>query len=87
MAPAGTSKPDKHFIGVSVHCFQIRFAPSDTGTRMRHEQLVITPVIMRLCGSDMYEEGLISLWLYKENNKVRDLKNVFTYSPLSSTHL
>jgi hypothetical protein len=22
--------------------------------------------------------GLISLWLYKENNKLRDLKNVFT---------
>jgi hypothetical protein len=31
--------------------------------------------------------GLISLWLCKENNKLRDWKNVFTYSPLSSTHL
>jgi hypothetical protein len=31
--------------------------------------------------------GLISLWLYKENNYLRDWKNVFTYSPLSSTHL
>jgi hypothetical protein len=30
--------------------------------------------------------GLISLWLYEEN-KLRDWKNVFTYSPLSSTHL
>jgi hypothetical protein len=25
-----------------------------------------------------YEGGLISLWLYKENNKLLDLKNVFT---------
>jgi hypothetical protein len=30
--------------------------------------------------------GLISLWFYKEN-KLWDWKNVFTYSPLSSTHL
>jgi hypothetical protein len=30
--------------------------------------------------------GLISLWLYKEN-KLRDWKNVFSYSTLSSTHL
>jgi hypothetical protein len=36
---------------------------------------------------DEYEVGLISLWLYKENHKLRDWKNVFTYSPLSSTHL
>jgi hypothetical protein len=34
-------------------------------------------------------EGLISLWLCKENNKLRDLKKCIysTYSPLSSTHL
>jgi hypothetical protein len=34
-------------------------------------------------------EGLISLWLYKENNKLRDSKKCIysTYSPLSSTHL
>jgi hypothetical protein len=32
-----------------------------------------------------YEGGLIILWLYKENNKLRDCKNEFTYSPLSST--
>jgi hypothetical protein len=25
-----------------------------------------------------YEGGLISLWLYKENNTLRDWKNVFT---------
>jgi hypothetical protein len=31
--------------------------------------------------------GLIRLWLYKENNKLRDWKNVFTYSHLSSTYL
>jgi hypothetical protein len=31
--------------------------------------------------------GLISLWLYKGNNKLRDWKTVFTYFPLSSTHL
>jgi hypothetical protein len=33
--------------------------------------------------------GLISLWLYKENNKLRDWKKCiyYTYSPLSSTHL
>jgi hypothetical protein len=31
--------------------------------------------------------GLISLCLYKENNRLRDWKNVFTYSPLRSTHL
>jgi hypothetical protein len=33
--------------------------------------------------------GLISLWLYKENNKLRDWKKYIysTYSPLSSTHL
>jgi hypothetical protein len=31
--------------------------------------------------------GLISLWLYKENSKLQDWKNVFIYSPLSSTHL
>jgi hypothetical protein len=33
--------------------------------------------------------GLISLWLYKENNKLRDWKKCIysTYSPLSSTHL
>jgi hypothetical protein len=32
--------------------------------------------------------GLISLWLYKENNKLRDWKNVFTlHTPLSCTHL
>jgi hypothetical protein len=32
--------------------------------------------------------GLISLWLYKENNKLRDWKNVFAlHIPLSSTHL
>jgi hypothetical protein len=30
---------------------------------------------------------LISLWLCKENNKLRDEKNVFTYSLQSSTHL
>jgi hypothetical protein len=32
---------------------------------------------------------LISLWLYKENNKLRDWKKCIysTYSPLSSTHL
>jgi hypothetical protein len=30
---------------------------------------------------------LITLWLYKENNKLRDWKNIFTYSPLSSTCL
>jgi hypothetical protein len=35
-----------------------------------------------------YEEGLISLWLYKENNKLQDWKNVFTlHIPPSSTHL
>jgi hypothetical protein len=32
--------------------------------------------------------GLISPWLYKESNKLRDIKNVFTrHIPLSSTHL
>jgi hypothetical protein len=33
--------------------------------------------------------GLISLWLYKENNKLQDWKKCIysTYSPLSSTHL
>jgi hypothetical protein len=31
--------------------------------------------------------GLISLWLYKEENKLRDGKNMFTYSPLSATYL
>jgi hypothetical protein len=33
--------------------------------------------------------GLISLWLYKESNKLRDWKKCIysTYSPLSSTHL
>jgi hypothetical protein len=36
-----------------------------------------------------YEGGLISLCLHKENNNLRDWKNVIysTYSPLSSTHL
>jgi hypothetical protein len=34
-----------------------------------------------------YTRVLISLWLYKENNKLRDRKNIFTYSPLSSTRL
>jgi hypothetical protein len=29
----------------------------------------------------MYEGGLISLWLFKENIKLWDWKNVFTYSP------
>jgi hypothetical protein len=34
-------------------------------------------------------EGLLSLWLCKENNKLRDWKKCIycTYSPLSSTHL
>jgi hypothetical protein len=35
-------------------------------------------------------EGLVSLWLYKENNKLWDWKKIYiysTYSPLSSTHL
>jgi hypothetical protein len=33
--------------------------------------------------------GLISLWLYKEHNKLQDWRNVIysTYSPLNSTHL
>jgi hypothetical protein len=33
--------------------------------------------------------GLISLWLYKENYKLRHWKNLFTLyiHPLSSTHL
>jgi hypothetical protein len=33
--------------------------------------------------------GLISLWVYKENNKLRDWKKCIysTYPPLSSTHL
>jgi hypothetical protein len=35
------------------------------------------------CGE---KRGLMSLWLYKEN-KLQDGKNVFTYFPLSSTHL
>jgi hypothetical protein len=34
-----------------------------------------------------YERGLLSLWPYKENKKLRDWKNVCTYSPVSSTHL
>jgi hypothetical protein len=36
-----------------------------------------------------YERGLIILWLYKENNKLRNWKKCIysTYSPLSSTHL
>jgi hypothetical protein len=35
------------------------------------------------------QAGLISLWLYNENNKLWDWKNVFTLHipPLSSTHL
>jgi hypothetical protein len=39
--------------------------------------------------SGLYEEGLISLWLYKENIKLRDWRKCIysTYSPLSSTHL
>jgi hypothetical protein len=36
---------------------------------------------------DPIRRGLMRLWLYKENNKLRDWKNEFTYSPLSSTHL
>jgi hypothetical protein len=37
---------------------------------------------------EKYEEGLLSLWLYKEKN-LRDWKKCIysTYSPLSSTHL
>jgi hypothetical protein len=31
--------------------------------------------------------GLVSLWLYKGNDKLRDWKNIFTHSPLSSSHL
>jgi hypothetical protein len=27
---------------------------------------------------EVYEGGLISFWLYEENNKLRDSKNVFT---------
>jgi hypothetical protein len=39
--------------------------------------------------SCVYERELISLWLYKENEKLRDWKNVFIphIPPLSSTHL
>jgi hypothetical protein len=35
------------------------------------------------------KRGLISLWLYKEHNNLRDWKKCIysTYSPLSSTHL
>jgi hypothetical protein len=37
----------------------------------------------------LYTRGLISLWLFKENNKLRDFKKCIysKYSPLSSTHL
>jgi hypothetical protein len=35
-----------------------------------------------------YNGGLISLWLYKENNKLRDWKNYLLYIfPLRSTHI
>jgi hypothetical protein len=39
--------------------------------------------------SHMKGGGLISLWLYKENNKLQGWKKCIypTYSPLSSTHL
>jgi hypothetical protein len=45
--------------------------------------------IWRTRSSGVYEEALISLWLYKENNKLRDWKKCIssTYSPLISTHL
>jgi hypothetical protein len=36
---------------------------------------------------ETYQGGLISLWLYKENNKLRDWKNVFTlHIPLWAPH-
>jgi hypothetical protein len=37
----------------------------------------------------LYEGGLISIWLYKDNNKLQDIKKCIysTYSPLSPTHL
>jgi hypothetical protein len=39
-------------------------------------------------GSSNSMRGLISLWLYRENNKLRDWKHIFTLRiPLSSTHL
>jgi hypothetical protein len=40
-------------------------------------------------GMYSYTRGRISLWLYKENKKLRDWKKCIysTYSPLSSTHL
>jgi hypothetical protein len=45
-------------------------------------------IVKDLDGSERTIRGrLISLWLDKENNKLRDWKNVFTYLPLSSTHL
>jgi hypothetical protein len=39
------------------------------------------------CVNFIYEGGLISLWLYKENNKLRDWKKIIYIFPLSSTHL
>jgi hypothetical protein len=44
------------------------------------------PAITAWAMPRLYTGRLISLWFYKEN-KLRDWKNVFTYSSLSSTHL
>jgi hypothetical protein len=36
------------------------------------------PKIRRPFYSKQYDGGLISLWLYKESNKLQEWKNIFT---------
>jgi hypothetical protein len=44
-------------------------------------------ILHTVLGTASNTRGLISLWLYKENNKLRDLKNVFTlHIPPSAPH-
>jgi hypothetical protein len=64
-----------------------------TTLRMKENScLFIMIYFMALIGNIIYRNMRvrpISLWLYKENNRLRDWKNVFALhiSPLSSTHL
>jgi hypothetical protein len=57
---------------------------------IQHHTVVLHGKINKnICNLIWVTRGLISLWLYKENNKLQDLKKCIhsTYSPLSSTHL
>jgi hypothetical protein len=61
-------------ITITYHLGLVQYASSGRSTK----RLSLTPLIIQ----KNIRRGLISLWVYKENNNVRDWKNVFTlYNP------